>query len=71
MATMTAALYLADRVEPGRSYTGVEELRETLRRDAFQAIKDALRSQIEHALRRGLPLHLATVHAYNGSVLEP
>lgn len=55
-SALTKVLFLADALEPGRDYEGVDELRALARRD----LNEAFRSTLEHKCRfvesKGLPV---------------
>lgn len=55
-------VYLADKVEPGRSHPGVEAVRGLLARGDFDgALKRSLTSAIAYCMESGLPVHPETV----------
>lgn len=58
-------LYLADVIEPGRDFDGVEELRESARTDLDRALLAAVDRTIRWVLRRGLTLHPRSVQFRN------
>ena len=58
-------LFLADKLEPGRRYPGVEELRRLATRDLDGAMRAVLDGVIRHCLDRGYWLPAATVAARN------
>lgn len=65
MEPLDKIIYLADAIEPGRKYNGVEELRLLAAVDLEEAFLQALESSIYFVLARKLPLHPATVEARN------
>ncbi|PZN12277.1 MAG: phosphohydrolase [Bacillota bacterium] len=58
-------LFLADKIEPGRRYPGVAELRRLAETDWGRAMLVALENSIRHCLDRGYWLPAATVAARN------
>lgn len=67
-ADMTEAdklLYLADMLEDGRNFKGVEELRAIFRRDLTECLYAALEQQIEYLKCKNAPVDGATLSAYN------
>jgi predicted HD superfamily hydrolase involved in NAD metabolism len=60
MSPLALAVFLADLIEPGRSYEGVDEIRRLARRDIREALIAGTERVIEHVRNRGLPLHPAS-----------
>ena len=56
-------LYLADMIEPNRSYPGVEDLRELAERDLNLCMRDALLVSIQVIRQRGLKVYKDTLDA--------
>lgn len=50
-------IYLADMIEPGRSYPGVEELRTLAMKDLDAAVREGLLRTIHYVRERGQPVH--------------
>lgn len=50
-------IYLADMIEPGRSYPGVEELRALARENLDAAVREGLFSTIRYVRENGQPVH--------------
>ncbi len=65
MSDLGKIIFLADMIEPGRSYTGVAELRELAYIDLDQAMLSALESSIRHCLDSRKILHPETVVVRN------
>ncbi len=65
MSDLEKIIFLADMIEPGRSYTGVAELRELALIDLDEAMLLGLESSIEHCLEAGKILHPETIEARN------
>ena len=61
MTTLDKVVYLADMIEPGRDYPGVEELRRE--HDLDKATLLALRRSLIHITERGFAVHPATLRA--------
>jgi predicted HD superfamily hydrolase involved in NAD metabolism len=57
MGHLALALYVADKIEPGRDQPGVESLRKLATESLRQAAMDALEGSISHNERRGRPAH--------------
>lgn len=65
MTVFDCLLYVADMVEPGHAYAGVEALRAEASRDLRAAACAGMEATMERLLRRGLPVDLRTVPARN------
>lgn len=50
-------LYAADKIEPGRDYPSVHEMRELARKDLREATAAILRATLAHNRNRGRPTH--------------
>jgi predicted HD superfamily hydrolase involved in NAD metabolism len=57
MGPLALALYVADKIEPARSYPSVERLRRLAREDLREAAAEVLRRAIAHNERRDRPIH--------------
>ena len=53
MSKLDKIVYLADCIEPGRDYPGVDRLRSLCRQDLDQAMIQALSDTIEHVRQKG------------------
>ncbi len=65
MSLLEKVIWLADYIEPGRQFPGVEEVRAAAEQDLDRALLLALRQTITYVVGRGWPVHLYTVHAWN------
>ncbi|MDD7381088.1 MAG: bis(5'-nucleosyl)-tetraphosphatase (symmetrical) YqeK [Succiniclasticum sp.] len=64
--SLTARIvFLADMLEPGRRFPGVEELRRLAREDLEQAMFTAYRDTICYLLEAGALIHPAAIAGYN------
>ena len=64
MSTLEKIIFLADAIEPGRHYLGVEEIRKVAETDLDGACILSLARTIEHVRdEKGWYLHPATVEA--------
>ncbi|MCK9221741.1 MAG: bis(5'-nucleosyl)-tetraphosphatase (symmetrical) YqeK [Limnochordia bacterium] len=70
MSKLEKIVYLADYIEPGRSFPGVKGIRRLAFVDLDRACLIALRRTCHYVLRRELPLHIATVEAVNDLLLS-
>lgn len=69
--SLTARIvFLADMLEPGRRFPGVEELRRLAREDLEQAMFTAYRDTICYLLEAGALIHPAAIAGYNRLALQ-
>lgn len=68
-ATMTLLdkiIFLADYIEPGRTFPGVDNLRRLAKQDLDQAVLAAFDQTLRFLLQKGRLIHIATVEGRNG-----
>lgn len=65
MTDADVLLYLADLLEAGRSFDGVESLREIFKVNMRVCLKEALKRQLEYLKGTGAPIDERTLRAYN------
>ena len=65
MSLLEKIIYLADYVEPQRSFPGVDELRELANQNLTAALVQAMDRTLIHVMERGLLIHPRTVAARN------
>lgn len=70
MSLLARIVYLADVIEPGRDYPGVERLRQEAFQDFTGALLAAVENTIGSVLARGLLLHPRSVSFRNQLLLE-
>lgn len=70
MSVLDKVIYLADYIEPGRDFPGVEELRRLAARDLDEAVLAAMDGTLHHVIDRGLLIHPLTVEARNWLLTE-
>lgn len=63
-------IFIADYIEPGRKFPGVEEARKLAFADINKAVVHALDSTIGHVLSKGSLIHPATIVARNYVILH-
>lgn len=69
MSPFDQLLYCADSLEPRRDFPGVDELRTLVREDLAAGYRATLAHTLRYVLDRGLPIHPASVEAWNALVL--
>ncbi|MCG0275547.1 MAG: bis(5'-nucleosyl)-tetraphosphatase (symmetrical) YqeK [Thermosediminibacteraceae bacterium] len=70
MTTLDKVVFLADYIEPGRNFPGVEKLRKVALEDLDEAVIMACNSTIKYVLEQGKLLHPRMVQARNSLLLE-
>ncbi|WP_407269507.1 bis(5'-nucleosyl)-tetraphosphatase (symmetrical) YqeK [Radiobacillus sp. PE A8.2] len=65
MTILDKVIYLADYIEPGRSFPGVEEVRELASEDLDAACFEAAKNTISFLMSKNQPIYPDTFHAYN------
>ncbi|MGI6037192.1 MAG: bis(5'-nucleosyl)-tetraphosphatase (symmetrical) YqeK [Limnochordia bacterium] len=70
MSLLEKIIFLADYVEAGRDFPGVDKVRQLVHVDIDQGLLLALNQSIVYIIQRGWPLHPQTVEARN-HILNP
>lgn len=65
MSLLEKIIWLADYIEPGRIFPGVDAIRSEAEQSLDTALLHALENSIRYILERGWPLHPLSVHARN------
>lgn len=65
MPILSEIIYLADGIEPLRSYEGVDEIRRAARESLHRAVVMYTDATVEYVIKRGLLLHPAAVETRN------
>ncbi|UNL84267.1 bis(5'-nucleosyl)-tetraphosphatase (symmetrical) YqeK [Priestia koreensis] len=69
MTLLEKVIYLADYIEPGRHFPGVDEVRETAKVDLDQALVQSLRNTISFLLKKNQMVYPDTIYTYNSLIL--
>jgi predicted HD superfamily hydrolase involved in NAD metabolism len=64
MSLLEKIIYLADIIEPGRTFKEIENIRKLAYENINKAMKVSLRESIDYVLSRGLTLHPKSIEAY-------
>lgn len=65
MLPLAKVVYLADCIEPGRDYPGVNDLRDIARRDLDRALLVAVNRTIKYIIKRGRIIHPSSIFFRN------
>ncbi len=68
MSLLDKIVYMADYIEPGRDFPGVETARELANSDLNQAVAYATARTISHLASRGVPIYPQTLETYNAYI---
>ncbi len=69
MSTLEKIIYLADALEEGRSFEGVEQIRSTLYTDLDETVLSACENTLLFEIKRGNMIHVQTILMRN-EILE-
>lgn len=69
MTLLEKIIYIADYIEPGRSFKGVDEVRDIVNLDLDRGVLHAMDNTIKFVINEGYLIHLNTVKARNNLIL--
>lgn len=70
MTTLEKIIFLADHIEEGRGFTGVQQVRELAAKDLDRAIAVSLTLTLSHLLKNKLPVHPDSIKTRNYYLLK-
>ena len=70
MSVLAMIVFLADMIEPGRDFPGVEELRKVARKDLEAAMLLAYSNTTKYLIEEGLLIHPNCIEGYNQLLLK-
>ncbi|OIJ16666.1 phosphohydrolase [Anaerobacillus alkalilacustris] len=70
MTLLEKIIYIADYIEPNRSFKGVEEVRELAQQDIDAALITSISNTINFLMKKKQPVFPATLAAYNYLILK-
>jgi predicted HD superfamily hydrolase involved in NAD metabolism len=70
MTMLDKVIYVADYIEPGRKFPGVEEARKLAREDINQALLYALKHTIQFLMEKNQTIYPLTFQTYNAVIKE-
>lgn len=68
MTPLDKVIYLADYIEPGRHFPGVDEVREMAESNLETALIQAVKNSIQFLMRKNHPVYPNTIFMYNDLV---
>lgn len=70
MTKLEKVIYLADYIEPGRHFPGVEEVREIAKVNLNDALIKAVQNTITFLMKKNQAIYPETFHTYNDLILN-
>jgi predicted HD superfamily hydrolase involved in NAD metabolism len=70
MTMLDKVIWVADYIEPGRSFPGVEEVRELARQNLDKALVQALKNTISFLMSKNQRIYPLTFYTYNALMKE-
>ena len=70
MSMLDKIIYIADYIEPGRDFIGVDSLRSITYKDINQGVLMALDNTIKYVIKQGVLIDILTIKARNFMLLE-
>ena len=70
MSLLDKVIYLADYIERGRSFPGVDEVRLTAKRNLDHAVIQALRNTVVFLMKRNQAIYPDTFKTYNDLIMN-
>ncbi|WP_449537049.1 bis(5'-nucleosyl)-tetraphosphatase (symmetrical) YqeK [Ferdinandcohnia sp. Marseille-Q9671] len=70
MTLLEKVIFVADYIEPGRQFPGVEEVREVAEQDLNTALIYSLRNTIMFLAKKNQPIYPETLKTYNSLIFE-
>jgi predicted HD superfamily hydrolase involved in NAD metabolism len=70
MTLLEKVIYLADYIEPGRSFPGVDEVRELAQKDLNEALVQSISNTIAFLMKKKQPIYPETFKTYNALVMK-
>jgi len=70
MTLLDKIVFIADYIEPGRKFHGVDKVRDLAYKDLDKAILISLDNTIKHILDKGVLIHPDTINARNFIIKE-
>lgn len=70
MTQLEKVIYLADYIEPGRHFPGVDEVRELAKSDLDLALIKSMQNTIVFLMKKNQPIYPDTFHTYNDLILH-
>lgn len=70
MSVLEKIIYVADMIEPGRNFPGVEKLRAIVDRDIHQAMEACIHQSVQFLVSKKVPVFPDSIDCYNEHVIQ-
>lgn len=70
MSVLEKVIYVADMIEPGRNFPGVEKLRAVAMENIHQAMKACIHQSVQFLVSKKVPVFPDSIDCYNEHVIE-
>jgi predicted HD superfamily hydrolase involved in NAD metabolism len=70
MSKLDKIIYLADHIEEGRDFSGVNKVRSLAKKDLNRAVIESTSNMLKFLLAKGLPIHPGTIETRNYYLLK-
>lgn len=70
MSTLEKVIYVADMIEPGRDFPGVEKLRELANEDIHTAMGACIHQSVQFLVSKKIPVFPDSIDCYNEHVIQ-
>ena len=70
MSILDKIIYIADMIEPGRNFPGVDHIREITFNDLEKGLLEGMTHSIKYLIDRGLPVNINSIEARNYLLLN-
>lgn len=70
MSLLEKVIYLADYIEPGRHFPGVDEVRELAKKDLDQALIKSIQNTMIFLMKKNQPIYPDTFLTYNDLIMR-
>lgn len=70
MSLLEKVVYVADMIEPGRTFPGVDQLRATAQEDLHQAMGACIHQSVQFLVSKKVPVFPDSIDCYNEHVIE-
>lgn len=70
MSMLEKVIYIADMIEPGRDFPGVDQLRETATEDIHMAMGACIHQSVQFLISKKVPVFPDSIDCYNEHVIK-
>ena len=70
MSDLEKIIYIADMLEPGRDFPGIEQLREIAFEDLHEAMKACIHQSVQFLISKEVPVYPDSIDCYNEHMMQ-